>query len=218
MKRKYRGKLKKGSKRSWKKPKWEFSKLSLYWKSKASVVECLMCFFILHFWQQWKRLFKISVVLIGRDPIPLPEKARKPLTDVQEFNLHVQHRAVDRAEFDKKVFFGWTNFYIWNPWETKKVSCGLCVWYVVVLTHDWFQVKEKEMMYKRYREEAESAKQVCGVEHLVLLSCSFETIPVWRRFYTWYYFNAIWNHPCNVTLSFFCLWNNRWRKRRPWNN
>lgn len=61
-----------------------------------------------------EEIIKISVVLIGRDPIPLPEKARKPLTDVQEFNLHVQHRAVDRAEFDKKVFFGWTNFYIWK--------------------------------------------------------------------------------------------------------
>lgn len=40
-----------------------------------------------------------------RDPIPVPEKIRKPLTDVQEFNLHVDHRAVDRAEFDKKVHY-----------------------------------------------------------------------------------------------------------------
>lgn len=38
-----------------------------------------------------------------RDPIPVPEKVRKPLTQVQEFNLHVDHRAVDRAEFDHKV-------------------------------------------------------------------------------------------------------------------
>lgn len=38
-----------------------------------------------------------------RDPIPVPEKERKPLTEVQEFNLHVIHRAVDRAQFDKKV-------------------------------------------------------------------------------------------------------------------
>lgn len=93
-----------------------------------------------------------------------------------------------------------------EPLRNKKVSCGLCVWHVViVLTLDWFQVKEKEMMYKRYREEAESAKQVCGVKHLVLLSCSFETIPVWRRFYTRYYFNAIWNHPCNVSSIFLYL-------------
>lgn len=40
-----------------------------------------------------------------RDPIPVPEKERMPLTEVQEFNLHVDHRAVDRAEFDKKVTF-----------------------------------------------------------------------------------------------------------------
>lgn len=39
----------------------------------------------------------------SRDPIPVPERVRKPLTQVQEFNLHVDHRAVDRAEFDHKV-------------------------------------------------------------------------------------------------------------------
>uniref|UniRef100_A0A803N1N6 Targeting protein for Xklp2 n=1 Tax=Chenopodium quinoa TaxID=63459 RepID=A0A803N1N6_CHEQI len=60
---------------------------------------------------------------LSKDPIPLPEKERMPLTEVQEFNHHVQHRAVDRAEFDKKI-------------------------------------KEKEMMYKRYREEAEAEKQM----------------------------------------------------------
>jgi targeting protein for Xklp2 len=38
-----------------------------------------------------------------RDPIPVPEKVRRPLTQVQEFNLHVDHRAVDRADFDQKV-------------------------------------------------------------------------------------------------------------------
>lgn len=38
-----------------------------------------------------------------RDPIPVPEKERKPLTQVEGFNLHVDHRAVGRAEFDKKV-------------------------------------------------------------------------------------------------------------------
>ncbi|KAJ8444829.1 hypothetical protein Cgig2_008886 [Carnegiea gigantea] len=68
------------------------------------------------------RLFKAQPVL-KEDPIPLPEKERKPLTQIQEINLHVEHRAVDRAEFDKKI-------------------------------------KEKEMMYKRYREEAEAARQM----------------------------------------------------------
>ena len=58
-----------------------------------------------------------------RDPIPVPEKVRRPLTEVQEFDLHVVSRAADRAEFDKKI-------------------------------------KEKEMIYKRYRDEAESANMV----------------------------------------------------------
>ncbi|KDP24102.1 hypothetical protein JCGZ_25759 [Jatropha curcas] len=68
------------------------------------------------------RRFKAQPVL-KEDPIPLPEKVRKPLTQVQKFNLHVDHRAVDRAEFDQKV-------------------------------------KEKEQLYKRYREESEAARMV----------------------------------------------------------
>ncbi|KAJ8527827.1 hypothetical protein K7X08_015278 [Anisodus acutangulus] len=68
------------------------------------------------------RLFKAQPILI-EVPIPVPEKERKAFTEVQEFNLHVNHRAVDRAEFDKKI-------------------------------------KEKEMMYKRYQEEAENARMM----------------------------------------------------------
>ncbi|KAF5744090.1 protein TPX2 isoform X2 [Tripterygium wilfordii] len=68
------------------------------------------------------RIFKAQPVL-KEDPIPLPEKVRKPLTQVHEVNLHVDHRAEDRAEFDHKV-------------------------------------KEKEMIYKRYREESEAAKMI----------------------------------------------------------
>ncbi|XP_022148004.1 protein TPX2-like [Momordica charantia] len=68
------------------------------------------------------RNFKAQPVL-KEDPIPLPEKSRKPLTQVQEFNLHVDNRAVDRAEFDQKI-------------------------------------KEKEVMYKRYREESDAARMV----------------------------------------------------------
>lgn len=45
----------------------------------------------------------IHIPLSCRDPIPVPEKVRKPLTQVQQFNLHVDHRAVGRAEFDQKV-------------------------------------------------------------------------------------------------------------------
>ncbi|GMY10150.1 protein TPX2-like isoform X3 [Fagus crenata] len=68
------------------------------------------------------RIFKAQPIL-KEDPIPVPEKVRKPLTQVQQFNLHVDNRAVDRAEFDHKI-------------------------------------KEKEMMYKRYREESEAAQMM----------------------------------------------------------
>ncbi|XP_022738282.1 protein TPX2 [Durio zibethinus] len=68
------------------------------------------------------RIFKAQPIL-KEDPVSLPEKVRKPLTQVQEFNLHVDHRAVDRAEFDQKI-------------------------------------KEKEMKYKRYREESEAARMI----------------------------------------------------------
>ncbi|KAF2283248.1 hypothetical protein GH714_043600 [Hevea brasiliensis] len=68
------------------------------------------------------RIFRAQPV-IKEDPMPLPEKVRKPLTQVQQFNLHTDHRAVDRAEFDQ-------------------------------------QVKEKEQLYKRYREESEAARMV----------------------------------------------------------
>ncbi|KAG6661527.1 protein TPX2 [Carya illinoinensis] len=69
-----------------------------------------------------KKIFK-ALPILKEDPIPVPEKVRKPLTQVQEFNLHVDHRAVDRAEFDHKI-------------------------------------KEKEMMYKRYREESDAARMM----------------------------------------------------------
>ncbi|XVE92739.1 hypothetical protein REPUB_Repub01dG0125500 [Reevesia pubescens] len=68
------------------------------------------------------RIFKAQPIL-KEDPIPVPEKVRKPLTQVHEFNLHIDHRAVDRAEFEEKI-------------------------------------KEKEMMYKRYREESEAARMI----------------------------------------------------------
>ncbi|XP_058095802.1 protein TPX2 [Magnolia sinica] len=68
------------------------------------------------------RTFRAQPVL-KEDPLPVPEKVRKPLTQVQEFALHVDHRAVDRADFDKKI-------------------------------------KEKETMYKRYREEHEAAQKM----------------------------------------------------------
>ncbi|XP_044465747.1 protein TPX2 isoform X2 [Mangifera indica] len=68
------------------------------------------------------RMFKAQPFL-KEDPIPIPEKVRKPLTEVKGFNLHLEHRAVERAEFDQKV-------------------------------------KEKEMMYKRYREESEAARMM----------------------------------------------------------
>ncbi|CAK8577038.1 unnamed protein product [Lathyrus sativus] len=72
--------------------------------------------------EEQRRKFKAQPVL-KEDPIPVPEKVRKPLTQVQEFDLHVNHRAVDRAEFDGKI-------------------------------------KEKEMLYKRHREESEAASKI----------------------------------------------------------
>ncbi|PHT69589.1 Protein TPX2 [Capsicum annuum] len=48
------------------------------------------------------RNFKAQPVLT-EDPIPVPEKVRKPLTEVQDFKLRVDNRSVDRAEFDKKI-------------------------------------------------------------------------------------------------------------------
>lgn len=69
-----------------------------------------------------RRKFKAQPV-IREDPLPLPERERKPLTEVQAFVLHVDHRAVHRSEFDKKI-------------------------------------KEKEVLYKRMREECETAKMI----------------------------------------------------------
>lgn len=68
------------------------------------------------------RIFKAQPILT-EDPIPVPEKVRRPLTQVENFNLKVDTRAVERAEFDRKV-------------------------------------KEKELVYKRYREESESSKMI----------------------------------------------------------
>ncbi|KZV16250.1 hypothetical protein F511_42402 [Dorcoceras hygrometricum] len=68
------------------------------------------------------RIFKAQPIL-KEDPIPVPEIQRKPLTEVQVFNLQVNHRAAEREEFDKKI-------------------------------------KDKEETYKRYREEAESARMM----------------------------------------------------------
>ncbi|KAJ6420445.1 hypothetical protein OIU84_027894 [Salix udensis] len=69
------------------------------------------------------RTFPIGEFILKEDPIPVPERARKPLTQIQQFNLHADQRAVERAEFDHKV-------------------------------------KEKEMMYKRYREESDTARMM----------------------------------------------------------
>lgn len=49
-----------------------------------------------------RRLFKAQPIM-KEDPLPPPERTRKPLTEVQEFVLHVDHRAVHRSEFDKKI-------------------------------------------------------------------------------------------------------------------
>ncbi|KAJ4783095.1 TPX2 (targeting protein for Xklp2) protein family [Rhynchospora pubera] len=67
-----------------------------------------------------RRIYRAQPVLT-EDPLPVPAKERKPLTEVQTFALHVDQRSIQRQEFDNKI-------------------------------------KEKEVMYKRLREEAESSK------------------------------------------------------------
>ncbi|PAN14095.1 hypothetical protein PAHAL_2G383800 [Panicum hallii] len=49
-----------------------------------------------------RRIVKAQPIL-KEDPIPLPEKERKPLTEVQQFALHVDERAVQRSEFDNMI-------------------------------------------------------------------------------------------------------------------
>ncbi|MQM19388.1 hypothetical protein Taro_052392 [Colocasia esculenta] len=49
-----------------------------------------------------RRLFRAQPVL-NVDPFPVAKKERKPLTEVQGLELHVDHRATERAEFDRKV-------------------------------------------------------------------------------------------------------------------
>ncbi|KAJ8484284.1 hypothetical protein OPV22_016769 [Ensete ventricosum] len=69
-----------------------------------------------------QRIFRAQAIK-KFDHLPLPERERKPLTEVQNFVLHVDHRSVQRTEFDRKI-------------------------------------KEKELRYKRLREEQESAKMI----------------------------------------------------------
>nr|CAD1840946.1 unnamed protein product [Ananas comosus var. bracteatus] len=69
-----------------------------------------------------RRIFRAQPIMT-EDPLPVPEKERKPLTEVQEIVLHVDQRSMQRSEFDKKI-------------------------------------KEKEIVYKRLREEQESAKVI----------------------------------------------------------
>ncbi|RLN34633.1 protein TPX2 isoform X1 [Panicum miliaceum] len=49
-----------------------------------------------------RRIVKAQPILKD-DPIPLPEIERKPLTEVQQFALHVDERAVQRSEFDSMI-------------------------------------------------------------------------------------------------------------------
>lgn len=66
-----------------------------------------------YIFEKYKVIFSCMVIAC-RDPIPVPEKVRKPLTQVQEFNLHVDHRAVDRAQFDERVTKQSLCFLAWN--------------------------------------------------------------------------------------------------------
>lgn len=72
--------------------------------------------------QQEMRRFRAQPI-ISNAPVHVPEMPRKPLTEVEEFTLHADARALERAEFDQKV-------------------------------------KEKENLYKRFREDYETAKKL----------------------------------------------------------
>ena len=81
---------------------------------------------------------------------------RKPLTQVQEFSLHVNHRAVDRAQFDERVT---KKFHILFIATLEKKIQKSIFFYSTQIAYS-LQIKEKEMMYKRYREESEAARMV----------------------------------------------------------
>ncbi|KAG0477347.1 hypothetical protein HPP92_014188 [Vanilla planifolia] len=49
-----------------------------------------------------RRNFKAQPVMKD-DPIPLPDRERKPLIEIQVFALHVDHRAVERTDFNQMV-------------------------------------------------------------------------------------------------------------------
>lgn len=115
-----------------------------------SLIDFIVCDFCLSCIVNWK--YSNLLIIFIRDPIPVPEKQRKPLTEVQEFNLHVDHRAVDRAEFDKKVTF--------PPPCTSFLSFFFFFNTILIKEVPFYQIKEKEVVYKRYREEAESARMV----------------------------------------------------------
>ncbi|KAE8662310.1 Detected protein of confused Function [Hibiscus syriacus] len=85
--------------------------------------------------------------LICRDPILVPEKVRKPLIQVQEFDLQVNHRAVDRAEFDQKLNFSFSLVEDFHSISTPIMNLFL-------------QINEKEMIYKRYKEDVKAARMI----------------------------------------------------------
>ncbi|KAG2645569.1 hypothetical protein PVAP13_2KG431700 [Panicum virgatum] len=54
-------------------------------------------------WEEAQRRIVKAQPILKEDAIPLPEKERKPLTEVQQFALHVDERAVQRSEFDNMI-------------------------------------------------------------------------------------------------------------------
>lgn len=66
------------------------------------------------------------------------------------------------------------------------------------------QIKEKEMMYKRYREESEAARMVCDI-----------LIPFWHIFqFTIVVLMIIWWLWYVINIQKHC----RWRKKKHWNS
>lgn len=67
---------------------------------------------------------------------------------------------MDRAEFDQKVNSSLSFYFLGELFPVGQDNEEHCL-----------QIKEKEMLYKRYREESEAARMVCACAHVHIYFC-----------------------------------------------
>ena len=127
-----------------------------------------------------------------RDPIPVPEKVRKPLTQVQQFNLHVDNRAVDRAEFDHKVKLSVYIPFIFNYIYLEYMDFSVLIKIIYRLKRKKWCIRDTEKRVRQHRWYGCKIIIFCNI-----LVCSIVNMIKLKKF---------WNSVC------------RWRKRRPWNS